>query len=501
MVESNSRGLLRSMAIIGSAQAVRIVITILRTKVVAVLLGPAGIGLLSILNNLYEMASMSASLGLNSSGVRELSSARGELETLSRVRRVLLGMLLLQGLIAVLLIWIARRWLAEWLLGSAEYATEVGLVGVATFFFLLSSSQTTLLQGLRRIADLGRVTVWSTFIGTLAGLGAVVLFGQPGLIWLILAPAATSVLVALRYTRRLPPADAVRMTLGDIWRTWLPLVKLGVVFTLGSLVTIATLLLVRSLITQELGLEAAGHFAAAWSITMIYVGFLLQAMGADYFPRLTEVIKDRDAATRLMNDQMQLALALGGPILLILIGCAPWLIRLLYSPAFDPAVVLLQWQTVGNVFKLASWALAFAIVAAARSGLFLITELLFNVVFLPLIWFGLPWLGVEMAGIAFLFAYIIYFVVIAALVHHLHGFRWQPLSSRLVGLHVSLAIALLVLCLNSPVAGALTSIGLGCAMAFLGGHVVITKIGPHGRLVSRVAQVYKILGWSIKDVT
>ncbi|MFU8866218.1 MAG: oligosaccharide flippase family protein [Rhodobacterales bacterium] len=488
------------MAIIGSAQAVRIVITILRAKVVAVLLGPSGIGLLSMFNNLREMASLGAGLGLSSSGVRELSAAKGEPETLSRVRRVLLGALLIQGVIAMALIWIARVPVAEWLLGSADHATEVGLVGVAVFLFLLGSSQTTLLQGMRHIGDLGRVTVWGTFVGTLVGLGGVVILGESGLIWLILAPPATGILIALRYTLRLPPPDTVRMTPGDIWRAWLPMVKLGVVFMIGSLVTIATLLLVRAWITQELGLEAAGYFAAAWSITMIYVGFLLQAMGADYFPRLTAVIRDRDAAMQLMNDQIQLALALGGPLLLILIGCAPWLIRLLYSPAFDPAVTILQWQTVGNVFKLASWALSFAFVAAARSGIFLLLEIAFNVFFIGFLFFGLPLLGLSIVGTGFLFSYIFYFMIVAFLAHRLQGFRWQPLSLRLLGLHVLLASVLLVLSLAFPIAGALASLGLGIIVALWGGHVVIAKIGSHGRLVSKVARVYELLGWPIRNV-
>ena len=500
MTETNARGLLRSMAIIGGAQAVNIVLSVLRAKVVAVLLGPSGIGLLSVLNNLREMGSLSAGLGLNSSGVRELSAAKGEPATLSRVRRVLLGALFLQGIIAMGLIWIARVWLAERLLGSPEHATEVGLVGVAVFLFLIAGSQTTLLQGMRRIADLGRVTIWAALIGTLAGLAPVVLLGRDGLIWLILMPPAASILVALHYTRRLPPPDAVRMTLADVWHAWLPMIRLGVVFMIGSLVTIATLLLVRARITQELGLEAAGHFAAAWSITMIYVGFLLQAMGADYFPRLTEVIHDREAATRLMNDQMQLALALGGPILLVLIGCAPWLVRLLYSSEFEPAVVLLQWQTLGNVFKLASWALAFAFVAAARRQVFLMTELLFNAVFLPLVWLGLPFMGLQITGIAFLISYLVHFTVVGLLVHRLHGFRWQALSRRLLGLHVLLAAALLVLSMNLPLAGALASICLGLTTALWGGHVVLSKIGPHGRLVSRVAHLYDALGWPIRDV-
>lgn len=40
--------------------------------------------------------------------------------------------------------------------------------------------------------------------------------------------------------------------------------RLGSAYMLGGLATTSTLLLVRSVITQELGLEAAGYFAAAW---------------------------------------------------------------------------------------------------------------------------------------------------------------------------------------------------------------------------------------------
>lgn len=493
----SARGLLKSMAIIGSAQAVRIVISIVQAKAVALLLGPAGTGFLSVLNNLREMASMGAGLGLSSSGIREIAGAREDEAVLSRVRRVLLGALVLQGAVAMILIWLAREVLARWLLDSTDHATEVGLVGVAVFLFLVAGSQMALLQGLRRIGDLGRVTVLSALAGAIGGISAVWVYGQAGLIWLILLPPAASILVAWRYTRRLPPPATAPMTAREIWRAWRPMVTLGVVFTLGSLATTATLLLVRARITQDLGLEAAGQFAAAWSVTMIYVGFLLQAMGADYFPRLTEVIRDREAANALMNDQMQLALALGGPLLLAMIGCAPWLIRLLYSAEFDHAATILQWQTVGNVFKLASWSLGFAFVAAARSGVFLMMQLMFNALFLPMIWFGLPVLGLEATGVAFLMAYVIHFTVLTILVRRLHGFRWQVLSLRLVGVHAALALGLLALALNAPLAGAAAGVALGLAAGFVGGHVVITKIGPQGRLVGRVAAVYRALGWPI----
>ena len=186
LAENSSRSLLKSMAIIGSAQAVRILITIVRAKLVAILLGPTGIGLLSMFNNLHEMASMSAGLGLGTSGVREISGAKGEEVTLSRVRRVLFGALVLQGLVAMVAIWLTRDMLALWLLDSTDHSFEVGLVGVAVFLFLVAGSQTALLQGMRRIGDLGRVTVLSTLFGSASGLLAVWLLGLSGLIWLIL---------------------------------------------------------------------------------------------------------------------------------------------------------------------------------------------------------------------------------------------------------------------------------------------------------------------------
>ncbi len=73
---SSSRGLIKSMLVIGSAQVVNILISIVRIKVLAVLLGPSGVGLLSIYNSLLDMVQQTAGLGMGSSGVRELASSR-----------------------------------------------------------------------------------------------------------------------------------------------------------------------------------------------------------------------------------------------------------------------------------------------------------------------------------------------------------------------------------------------------------------------------------------
>lgn len=334
---SSSRSMIRSMLLIAGAQAANILVSLARMKLLALLTGPAGVGVLGIYNSLQSTAATVADLGLGNSGVREIAAAKDDPAVLSRVRRVLFAASLVQGCIATALIWFQRERIANWLFGDTGYATETGMVGIAVLLTLISASQTALLQGLRRISDLGKVTVLSALTGTLAGLFAVWLQGEGGLIWFLIAQPASAVLAAWWFTRRLPGPAYQSWTAGAIWRVWKPMAALGMVFMLAGLVSTMTLLLVRGMVSRDLGLEAAGLFAASWAIAMTYIGFLLSAMGADYYPQLVEVIADRVRANRLMNDQMQLGLALGGPILLALTGLAPWVMALFYSKEFVPA--------------------------------------------------------------------------------------------------------------------------------------------------------------------
>lgn len=497
---SNSRGLIRSMSVIGSAQVVNIVLSIFRMKVVAVILGPAGIGLLGIYNNFQQMVGNAAGLGMGSSGVRQIASAKGDAETLNRVSRVLLAAHLVQGTLAMIAVWVFRAPLAVWLTDDATLATEIGLVGIAILLSLLATAHTALLQGLRRIGDLGRVTVIGAFSATLVGLLAVWWLGKAGLIWFLIVQPLANLLAALFFIRRLPrEAIILSMGLKEIWATWKPMARLGVAFMAGGLATTGTLLLVRALVTRELGLDASGYFTAAWGITMTYVGFLLGAMGADYYPRLTEVIHDRDAANRLMNDQAQLGLAIGGPVLLLLIGWAPWLITLLYAGDFGPAATLLQWQTVGNVFKLASWAMSFAIVAGAHARIYFFTELSFNLVFLALIWLLLPMVGLEITGVAFFLGYVVYFFTVYLLVRHLRGFRWQTLSLKLFVFQVALSLGMLVTSLANPGMAFLASPFVALMTGVIGVRIVLQKTGPDGRWATKGYALYAKLGWPISD--
>lgn len=496
---SESRSLVRSMVVIGGARAASILLTILRIKLVAILLGPHGIGLLSLYSNLVNTASTAAGLGISTSGVRELVNVEPLSRKQALVRRSLVTSLAVQGFVASLCIWLAREPISIWLLGDVAHAYEVGLTGIGVVLTLVGAAYNSILQGLNRIGDLGRVMVISGLFGSAVGLAPLVIMGESGLIWFFLAQPMATMVFALIYSRRIHRARLNGYRLREMFRIWRPMARLGLAVMLGGLATTSALLFARSRIAQDLGLDAAGQFAAAWSVTGTYVGFLLHSMSADYYPRLTKAVSDRPAANALVNDQTQLGLVIGGPILLLIVGWAPWVTNILYSADFLPAAGVLQWQTVGNVFKLASWPLGYYLIACANGKAFLFAQVVFNLLFLILLLPAIERFGLLATGPSFTIAYFIYFVVMVIIVRTSIDFRWQPLSLGLIALYTILSVGLLALSITAPLAAKVASPMIALFTAVFGLRVVLAKVDSEGRVASRLARIFDAIGWPLRS--
>ena len=182
----------------------------------------------------------------------------------------------------------------------------------------------------------------------------------------MLATPAFSVLGAAWYARRLPRPDAESAPTQTFWEQWGEMASLGAYLMVTAVAGSLTALAVRSILTHDLGVDAAGQFQAAHAISGQYLGLVLGAMAADYYPRLTATKEDVGAQNRTVNDQLEVALLLVAPLVLAVVALAPWMLTLLYSADFQVAADILRWQILGDVLKVASWALGFIILASRR---------------------------------------------------------------------------------------------------------------------------------------
>lgn len=419
---TSHREIFRSSAIIGGASVINIVIGIVKVKVLAVLLGPTGIGLMGLYQNIIGLASTLAGCGLGNSGVRQLATSAGEEATLAIVRRALWLANLVLGLAGMALLWLLREPVAQWVFGDATHVGDVGWLGLGVLLTLIAGSQTALLQGLRRIGDLARINIISALIGAVVGILLVYWLGEAGVLWFVLAAPAVTIPVAAWYAARLPRPQ-MHCDWQAISQQWQAMLKFGIPLMVAGLLNLATQLAARSIILRELGLDASGYFQAAWAVSMTYIGFVLGAMGADYFPRLTATINDHPQARKLVNEQAEMALLLAGPVLLGMITLAPWVIHLLYAASFAPAADVLRWQVLGDIFKVASWPMGFILLAQGRGGIFIATDVTWNVAYLGVIAVGIQEWGLVMAGVGFWIAYLIYYGLVALVASRLIGYK------------------------------------------------------------------------------
>jgi len=502
-VEKHTYGqILKSSALIGGSSVLNIAIGIIRTKAMAVLLGPAGFGLLGVYGSIADLARGIVEMGINSSGVRQIAEAvgSGETERIARTATVLRRIALLLGLLGVVLLVVFSRQVSTLTFGSDQHAGAVALLSLAVFFRMVSDGQGALIQGMRRIADLAKMGVLGALVGTIVSIVLVYFLGEKGVVPSLVAAAAMGLVMSWWYSRKVriqPPA----MTRYQVRQEATSLLKLGFAFMASGMLMMGAAYAVRTLVLRRLGLDAAGFYSAAWTLAGLYVGIVLQAMGADFYPRLVGVAKDNPQCNRLVNEQAQVSLLLAGPGVIATLSLAPLVIALFYTAKFAEAVDVLRWMCLGIALRVITWPMGFIIVAKNSQAIFFGTELAWTVVNVGLTWICVSVFGLNGAGIAFFGSYVFHGLMIYPIVRRLSGFRWSA-ANRKTGL-IFLSSITMVFC-GFYVLPPLWATGVGTVTMILSGvyslRVLLNLVGQDRipRPMRRLLSIFN-LGFAAPD--
>lgn len=440
---NNSYGqILKSTTIVGGSQVINILLGIIRTKILAVLLGPAGIGLMGMYSAVTSTVGAMINMGIGSSGVRQIAEASGTGDT-QKIARTIITLrrsALLLGFLGMLLTIIFCKPLSRLTFGSAEYSWPIALLSVTLFLGAVSGGQIALVQGMRRIADLASLRVLGGILGTAVSIPMIFLWGQEGIVPFLITVSAMAILSSWWYARKIPVA---RIIIGwkETFREAKALLSLGLVFMATGLMGAAVLYLVRVLVVRQLGMDDVGLYQGATTLSSLYISVILNAMGMDFYPRLTAVATDNEACNRMVNEQTEVGLLVAAPGILATLTFAPLIIQIFYSASFTPAYDVLRWQILGIFLRVVSWPIGFVLLAKGKGKIFFWTELLANAVHVALVWIGVAHFGLEGTGIAFFALYVFVTVMILAVVRHLSSFHWTATSLRLLGI-TSVAVAL-----------------------------------------------------------
>jgi O-antigen/teichoic acid export membrane protein len=415
---------MKATSIFGGVQVFNIIISIVRSKFIAVLLGPIGIGISGMLTATTGIISGLTNFGLGTSAIRDISSAHetGNTLRLAIVAKVLKKLVWITGTLGFLTTLVLSPFLSYISFGNWDYTVAFMVLSVTLLLGQLNVEQLVMLQGRRKLSFLAKANVIGGIIGLFTTIPLYYVWGINGIVPALLISSFVALIISMYFNKK----DKIENILVTKTRTFAEgklMLKMGFMISMSGFITLGCSYIVRLYISNNGGIVDVGYYNAGFTIINTYVGIVFTAMGTDYYPRLSSSANDIEHRNKLINHQAEIALLILGPVIIIFIIFMKLIIGILYSNQFLLINNMLVWAAFGMLFKAVSWAIAFLFLAKASSKLFFWNELITNCYLVLISIIGFKYWGLTGLGVSFMLVYFIYMIQVYYVAKIKYGFK------------------------------------------------------------------------------
>jgi O-antigen/teichoic acid export membrane protein len=454
--ENSHKEIIKSTGVFGFVQVLKMLISIIGIKFVAVFLGPVGIGTVGLLNNTIGIIGSLTNFGLNITGVREVSSAYsdGDEEKFSERLAVLKRWSFIVGLFGAIVTILLSKLLSKWTFGTEENYFWFVILSVNFVFLSVSASRIAMLQGLRKIRLIAISNVWTSVFITLVTIPIYYFFKFEGIVPVILLSSLIGLLFNLYYTRDIKSIN-VSLSFSETIRKGKPLLKMGFLLSINVIFgQICNYIIKLYLNGNGATAEILGFYEVSSVILLTYVGLVFNAMGTDFYPRLVAIQNDDNRVNQIVNDQIEIGLLLVTPLLSLLYLFAPFLIEILYTNEFSAVTLIFNGALFAVIIKAVIWPLAFVILAKGKNKLYFKQELLGDFLNITLTITFYNWFGLVGIGIASILNFTVYGIYVYRILNKKFNFSIRKDTFRilLVSLSIGLLNCLVVFFIDYPFA-------------------------------------------------
>lgn len=421
---------LKYTGIFGGVQGLNILMSVVRNKLASHFLGPVGFALIAIYQSVAEFVNSMTNCGIPFSSVRELAERVGEYsndaESHDRAdhsrtpqndadRGTLAKNFFTPEIVDF--VTVIRTW-CLWtgfaaalmsvacapLLGSLFFHEDeanvwtIALLAPMVLALTITGGELSILKGvrrLRRVALISAIGAFSTLCFT------VPFFWSLGLRGILLALNCSTIaltIIHLAFTIPLFPYHVHLFSVAVFHRGW-GMVRIGLPYVVAAIAGAGVAMALPALMKNFGSMEDLGHYRAAYGLMVTYAGIVYTAFEADFFPRLSSVNRNRGLRNQTINQQIRVCVLLIAPLLIAMMVGMPLLVRLLYTEKFLPAVPMAICSAFYMFLRSITTPIGYTALACGDSMLFLLMEVIYDVISVCLIFFCYMLWGLTGAGI------------------------------------------------------------------------------------------------------
>lgn len=436
---------LKYTGIFGGVQGLIMLVSIVRNKLVAMLIGRTGMGIIDVFNRSLELVSNTTNFGVSFSAVQHISTlyGKGSDAEMTQYIRVVRSWALLTALLGMIVCMLFSPLISLFTYGDYGHTLSFFLLAPIVAMIAVSGGEMAILKGLRRL----KLVVYVTALMVVTTLFTTVPFywrwGIDGIVPALLLSTACATVIQLYFSCRVIPWHVSFRR--SVFSEGFSMIRLGVAYILAGVLGAGAEMAIRVLIRHWGDFNDVGLYAAGTTLIVAYAGLIFKALDSDFFPRLSSLSDNVVETNTAVCQQIEICVLLIVPFLIAFMLAVPIIVPLLYTGKFMPAVPMVVTASFYLFFKAISLPVSYMPLAKGDSKVYLAMEACYDVAFVLLMTFGYALWNLLGAGIALSAAYLFDLLLVVTFYHHHYGFRFTAPALRIILVQAIFAVAGLVL--------------------------------------------------------
>lgn len=418
--------ILKTTSLFGGVQFFSILISIVRTKLIAVFIGPAGMGIIALLNSTLGILSSISGFGIETSAVKNISEnyKNDDLKTVSKTIQIVRKIVFFTGIFGMALTLAFSKVLSIMTFGDSSQTFAFAVLSITILFKQLSSGQLAVLQGLRSFRFLAKANLYGNLFGLLFSMPMYYFLKIDAILPTIIIASISGLVFSFYYSNKIK-VEKRKIEKTVLFSEGKLIVKLGFMLTISSVLTLLSTYLIQIYIGKIGGLEQVGFYNAGFTLLNSYVGIIFTVMSTDYFPKLASINSDNSKIRTSVEQQAFISILIITPIIALFLALSPLIVKIIYSAKFDAILPMITAGILGMLFRAVSWSMGFILIAKGDSEMFIKTAIGFNVLSVIMNIAGYYFYGLEGLGFSFCLYFLIHFIGLKIITKKRYNFYFE----------------------------------------------------------------------------
>lgn len=434
----------------GGVQGLTMLISIVRNKLVSLLLGPDGIGLISTFNVVMNLINQSTNFGVSFSAVKHIAELNTDDESHIAEAKHFISVVrtwsLTTGLFAMLLTLALAPVISYLTFDNYDYSCDFALLSPMALTLAVAGGEFAILKGLKKLQRVALTSILGAISTLTICIPLYWLMGLKGVALSLLLSNVMALIILMSSSCNVVPWHT-SLFAKQSYLDGLPMLKLGIGYIIAGIFGQGAELIIRTMILHIGTLADVGLYNSGYMMAIAYTSIVFTAMEADYFPRLSEAKCSVPRQNFTVNQQIEVCVLLVAPILIVFVIAMPFIVQILYSNKFIEAVPMTICASLYMFFRALTLPVAYLSLAHGDSKTYMVTELAYDIFIAIAIPVGYLYGGLMGTGIALSLGGVFDLVMIYTLYIRKYKFSF---STRLTGFYL-IQFSLLSLCIYSSI--------------------------------------------------